>query len=575
MRSLALNWFIVAVFGFIIAAIWVIPYRLSSGPNGYYTFGYFSDEYTYAHRIQTLIPDTTSTNPVNGICDPNVISPFFLEDACRAVITFLRMDVIYFFWIWRFAFPIILAGLLIFLTFQCLPRSHKLWSQSLRFAVAAAALALLYCVYDLVTPFPPLQGWLHRIPTNIEYLLAILMASLYVRMLRAPSVSRGAMLAIACAATVYLRFYTAVPWALLIGSSLIFFVVVRAVPVRVAVVTAVVLLLALLPWFIALYTNNGSAVYAQMFERYYGQFSWRVHPKWLLYCSFASAFIAVSRLVLRPWRELLVIAGLTLVALIFLTGWLPMAKELINLERYGWFYLVMLVWAMMLCVAQWSASWHGRSGLQLANRTVLMLGVVSLIGAGILAFKNCRADLFACKFSPYPSVVADLKYLKAYNWIAQNTPANALFLVDSGYDWSQVPQGNEQRAWQKFIMQDDLFLLARRRRIYHIRIYGNILSHVDYQALCELQYGTFGAPVGYPLDQRAYIAALIRFTPSYVLWRKTAPVPRNNGALLRDMAQVVYSDDICEIWKLRYSDEAMIRLLADVQSHSTFVPPRQ
>jgi hypothetical protein len=106
-----------------LCAAWLPGLKLAFGPNAsYYAFGYVGDEYVYAQRIQPLIAGTTATNPVNGICDSGVISPYYLEDLLRVVLTYSGIDVIALFWIWRGVFPVLLACGMVLLAGSCLKR---------------------------------------------------------------------------------------------------------------------------------------------------------------------------------------------------------------------------------------------------------------------------------------------------------------------------------------------------------------------------------------------------------------------------------------------------------------------
>jgi hypothetical protein len=105
-RALGFRWWMLPAFAALLAvpaACWIIPWRLShSDFSTHYTFGYIGDEYDYARRMAPLIPGTTATNPVNGVCDPDVISPMFLEDTCRAVMDATGDDVCE---IWKLQYP--------------------------------------------------------------------------------------------------------------------------------------------------------------------------------------------------------------------------------------------------------------------------------------------------------------------------------------------------------------------------------------------------------------------------------------------------------------------------------------
>ncbi|MGD0092401.1 MAG: hypothetical protein ABSE73_21000 [Planctomycetota bacterium] len=91
-------------------------------------------------------------------------------------------------------------------------------------------------------------------------------------------------------------------------------------------------------------------------------------------------------------------------------------------------------------------------------------------------------------------------------------------------------------------------IVARRRPVFTMRLFVNCLATADVDALEQLQLGTFG----YPAGRETYVAALKRFKPDFILWRKTAPVPRGYGKFLKQMSRTVYQDELCEIWQLRH-----------------------
>jgi hypothetical protein len=215
--------------------------------------------------------------------------------------------------------------------------------------------------------------------------------------------------------------------------------------------------------------------------------------------------------------------------------------------------------AALLALGEISLCWRGHRGRQRANRAALAAAGIALAGAAILGARNATYDFAAYPEGPYLSVVRDLRYLPAYEWIANanNTPPDALFLVDDGVNWPAIMKDEDAtrrterrlRARTHLAYADDLFqIVARRKRAYHVRLYGNGLSDQDFGALCDLHLGTFGFETAVPWER--YVRAFARFPVEYVLWRKTAPVPRAWGATLERYRTRIYQDPFCEIWKL-------------------------
>ncbi|MGD0091846.1 MAG: hypothetical protein ABSE73_18180, partial [Planctomycetota bacterium] len=507
------------------SACWIIAWRLAFGPHGsFFTFGFVGDEYLYAQRVQALLPGATATNPINGVCDPAIVSEYYLEDGCRCIVSATGLNAITFVWVWRIAFPLLLAATLVWLARECLQR-RRMWGAPLRWAAAAAAFSFLYCGYDLVTRYPPLQGWLHRFPTNIEYPLSVLTALLYIRFLNLPSAGRGAALALAGAAVIYLRPYLAIPWGLALGSGLAWLSIRRALPLRVTLAIVATLLAALAPWLAVRQWNAGNEVHRQMLQRYFLSTPYQVHPYWPLYLGAALVLALSAPAVERRFRPFVLSGAFALLLLPFLCGAFSFGRELVEYERCGAFYFVALFAAGMLALRQRTLSWHGRSGLAAAQGWAAALASAALLASGGVAYANARYDLLAYPFSQYPSIVADLPSVPAYDWIREHTPADALFLVDDGYDWSRNARYNRQnrplvRAFAPdgayLLSREDLFqLVARRRRVYSERLYGTALPNADLEQLAYLQRGTFGLPVA----PDEFHAALKHFRPTHILWR--------------------------------------------------------
>ncbi|MCY3020223.1 MAG: hypothetical protein NTW87_14490 [Planctomycetota bacterium] len=541
-----------------LAAACIPGLRLAFGRHGsFYTFGFVGDEYFYAQRIQPLLAGTTAGNPVNGICDPTVVSEHYLEDACRGLLTVTGLDVIVVAWAWRVVFPLLLAGAMALLAGACLKRRRP-WSAQLCWAAGAAAFALIYVGYDPVTSFPPLQGWLHRFPTNIEYVLSALTALAYVRFADAPDARRGAIVALAGALLLYLRPYVALPWGIALGSGMIYCLAARRMSWRVAFTTVGILLAAMTPWLLIHWCNSRSVVYRDLMERYYWARGYHVHILWPTYVGIAAVFVLASFLAQRRVRVFFWSCALAMAAVPFISGLFTFSQELLFYERFSPFFLVTLGAAGMLSLRAAAEGWRGKAGWHTTSRWAGALALGALVAGGVVAWRNATFDLLRYKLSQYPSVVRDLPHVPAYKWICENTPPDALFIVDDGFDWSRNTRFMEDGhpylvLWAPdgtdVLTVDDLFqLVARRRRIFTERLYVNTLSTDDLILLGYLQRGTFGLPVKEPL----YYRALKKFRPTHVFWRRTAPIPRGYGARLRH--RVVYTDDVCEVWELQYGD---------------------
>lgn len=533
-----------------LGACWIIPCRLALGPeSSFYTFGYIGDEYMYAQRIQPLLPGTTVNNPFNGIADPQVISPFILENLCRAVLTCTGLDICVFAWAWRVAMPCVLAGMLALLARACLPRTrgrqecrpYSLRRQrraALLYGVAAAAALPALCLgYDVLTPFPPLQGFIARFPTNIEYPLSVAICVLYVRFFQRRNRESGAALALAGAALVYLRPFAALPWGIAIAAGVLWLMARRQLRLRTGAVAAGVFLGALAPWCVIYVWNSRLPAYRETMARVLGSDSYAVHPQWLLYCLVGLALAAGGRWLHRRFRPWAWTMGLPLLVLPFVCGRLDIAREM-KYDRLGVFYLVGLLALAMLALGRRSSVWRRRTG---SLRAAWRLAWAGLAVALVLAVENTLADFHLYPLGPYPFVVADHRYLPAYEWVRKNTAPEALVAVDDGLE---VERGPLPGCWLAIA---DLFALSAKRRVlYTNRMYGCPMPEGDLMALRAIHIGTFHGQV----DEAEYRRALGRFRPDYVFWRKDTPIPRGYGTALRNESQVVYSDDVCEVWQL-------------------------
>jgi len=540
-----------------LCACWVIPYRLRfQGQGCEYTFGYVGDEYNYAQQMQPFLPGATAANPVNGFGDKRIVSPFLVVDICRLLLTVTGMEITTFVWTWRLAAPVALAAVLFWQARAAVPARRKFWALPLALALTAAALPALYCVYDLVTVFPPLQGFLNRVPTNIEYLLAVALACALLLFLQRPAIRSGVLLALLSAALVYLRPLAVLPWSLTVMGCVLFPVLRRETPLRVLAVVGGLFLAVLLPWFLIVLHNDSVPIYRQMMLRWFPPAPYVVHPRWPLFICLA-ALLGVAAGFLGSWRRwVAVVSAAVMLALPFLPGLMSQSVQLTLFDRFGCYYLVVLVCVAMLGIGQYAQRWCGRRALASVTRTLACLIVLSFGCAAALFARNLTYD-FGAHGGPYPYAVQELQYAQAYRWVAENTPANSLFLLDDGRDWSQAPLDDATlQEWQRDMMiEEDLFpIIARRRRVYTNWLFTWGVSNQELQDLALLQRGTFGfrGTAIWKFEAGTYKTVLKKYLPQYIFWRKTAPIPRGFASNLQPLSEVVYSDPVCQIWKLDY-----------------------
>lgn len=533
-----------------LAACWIIPYRLRHDPgHSEYTFGYIGDEYVYADRISPLLPDCSGANPTNAFGDRDVVSQLYLERILRGTITLTGIDVIDVAWVWRWLFCPVLLLMLWPLCRACIGRRLRPWSGDLIGSAWVAAFPLLYCLYDLVTKFPPFQGMLNRFVSNTEYLLSLGLAWAYIRFVRAPDSARGIVLAAVSAATLYLRPYGTLPWGLTVVIGVLYMLAARRLPLRTALVTFCALLVFLAPWMAINQWNKGTLGYQDFMSRYSRLTGYQVHERWRVFLS-AGVFLAAAGWYARRLRLLLWPAALTLLVVPFVTALVPVvAKEITFFDRYGLFYLPLILLALVAVLGEHSLGWHGRRGLSLARRWSSGLCCLSLAASSVLAWRNLHYDFHQYPKGPLPFIAADQASLPAYRWIRDYTPPDALFLVDDGVDYSV-----DMRTINMSSHADLFQMVARRQRVYNWVLFTNFLREGTLTSLYTLHVDTFGARENLTL----YPEALRVFAPRYVLWRRKFPFPRGPGTvLLKFRSSVVYSDAACEIWKLDYPAEEL------------------
>ena len=536
---------VLAAFLGVLSACWVIPLRLGFGAKAsFYKFGFIGDEYSYAERCQPLLSGATATNPINGVCDEDCLSQFYLEDAIRTLLAFTGLNVISFFWLWRSVFPLLFFGVIGLLVWECLPaggeggtRRSRLW-----LAASAASFISVYLVYDLLTVFPPLQGFVNRVPTNLEYLLSALIAWAFVRLIKKCDWRNGAALAAISAAAVYARPYAAVPWGIAIPLGILILLALGRFKVSVGIAMLATLAVLLSVWVARYLHNRAVPVEAELWSRCFGQPPYSFHERWPMFLSLAAVFAVAARLLGRHWLPLTASAAATLAVLPFVSALFPFGWQLLIADRYGLYYLPLLPVAVLLALG---SRLQGPG----AGKWPACLAMIALCGAAVIGIRNARYDFAAYDCGPYGSIVQDLKCLPAYNWVRENTPPGALFLVDDGCDWSGAGPRDPTRSMARTeSFRADLFLLAaQRRRVYHNTLYMFALSDSALGTLRTAHIGTFGASV----RREDYVASLRACRPDYVFWRKDcAVVPRGLGCELALRCDIVYQDQAVLIWKL-------------------------
>jgi len=547
------------------AASWVLPCRAAFGPDSsLYSFGVIPDEFHYAWRLQPLVEGATADNPVNRFHDAAVILPFFLDNLLRGVLTVTQLPTPWLFWIWRFAFPFVLAAAVWVAAGACLERRRP-WSLPMRCAATLGGTGALCLIAHLVEVKEPVAVYLYRIPTNIEYPLAFLLAWAWLRLAFKPSVQAGVILAAFSALLLYLRPYAVIGWGPAIALHMLYRIGRRTLPPGVWLATAGTLLALLLPWLAIAWHNSHAPVYAEIYARYFGPWPYRVHPCWAVHLGAAALLAALAWRVAGERRAVLVCMAAAAAALPFISGLLREAKELLLYDRYGSFYSVALVVGALLLLGEAlrarpkAAEPPGRSPArrraELARRAVAACLVLSLGSCIAVAVWHSRYDFRHYVWNQMWSLYEDRKYISAYQWIAQHTPADALFLVDDGLDWSHVPFSGQvviapsgPGEENLYLRADHFQLIAHRQRVFNEWLWHFAISNNRYMALGALQRGTFG----YPIPIEDYNALLNHDKPDYVFWRYTAPVPRGYGKQLAHFREVVYRDAVCEIWHLHY-----------------------
>ncbi|HYG74916.1 MAG TPA: hypothetical protein VEK08_07930 [Planctomycetota bacterium] len=546
-----------------VAACWIIPARLALHPDGaWYAFAYSADETAYMWRVDLLPAGASANNVFNSVSDPNVISPYFLDRLIRAFLVATGMDVIAFFWAWRLLFPAALIMLYYWLARVC--RGNRVSQRPLNRLLASFALLLTYALYymlvDLQTVFfqsidyVPIFMLLNRVPTNIEFLLGVAFIACFVAWARTPTVARGVALCATLVFALYLRPYIAIPAAAAVILAVGWRAVRRELTLAQTLLPAGFLTLAIMPWWLIERHNQTSEAYRdQMVRMFHIPYPYAVHERWWLYGLIAGIVLLASRFVSDRARLAMVCSAISLAVFPFYAGLLKVARELLANDRFSCFYLPLLFASGFLLLRHRRQRQPGREAV---SAKVAAVFAASFLAVTALSFRFEFKEPFLPAF-----IKRDRNYFTAYEWVRDNTPADALFLVDDGFDWSQVPDNENAMRMaltQHFFFHFDMFShIARRPRVYTELLYVYYLKEQELDELSLLHWGTFG------LKRPGYDVVLKRFQPDFIFWRRTPPIfeadrtlpiPRGYfGILLQRFSTTVYQDDYCEIWQMDYT----------------------
>lgn len=556
-----------------ILACWAIPFRLATDEgHGWYTFGYSSDEYAYSQRIDVLPAGASDGNVFNHVSDPNVISPYFLDRLLRGFLNVTGMGVIAFFWTWRFLFPVGLLAACIAISSVCL-RRHS-WSSPLAVCAGSAGLLGVYLthyvlidhltVYFLGMDYVPIFMMLNRLPANVEFLLGGFFIWSLLRWCRRGSTSAAVIMCLAVATAFYLRPYLALHASVAMTLTVGWMLVCRKISLRECVVPTLVFAAAMAPWlYILLHNRHLPAHVDQMARMFLHPFPYMVHPLWYLYVIIAAGVLAAVRWIDRWGRVAIASCAVSLCALPFYAGLTPVAREMLSNDRFSCFYLPLVLATVVLLAAGRMQAWRGRTLASRFHRTLAVTTTLAAIAVAAVLWISLRFQ-FETPFHP-AFVQRDQRYFQAYEWVRTHTPEDALFLVDDGFDRTSglATEFDQTMAMTRltFFHFDFFSHIARRQRVFAELEYVYYLSEPDLTELTTLHWGTFGLMV----NGKAYVEALKRIRPGFILWRKTPPifqpdailaVPRGKyGERLQQFATTVYNDEYCQIWQMDYTNK--------------------
>lgn len=523
-----------------LAVVWIVPLRMALGKdNSYFAYALIEDEPRYADCIQPLLSGATRTNPTNGFGDNRYLSPFFLEDLLREVLSITGIHVITAYWLWRFIFPVLILISFYLLLKDALPANCKTLSPLQILVFALFSTAILYLEPLCFFHHSPVHGWLNRIPTNIEFLLSIHMAWHYCRFLQQSSVSRSAMLSVQFALLVYLRLYAAIPWAIVLGIAVVVKLARRQIPYASVLAAGVALVIALTPWVFVVVSNKALPIYTEIATRFFGQTRWRLHYYTEWYIGLAAVFILFALRARFEVRLTAVACGLTIAAIPFLCGFLPFGREVIAYDRFSSFYIVAFLTVLTQRLAPFAegnvqtTSWVASAGI--------IFAVVGLKFYGQMEYK--KEGLTA-----YSKIAEDIPAVTAYQWIEKSTPGDALFVCG---DVSS--QKRRFTSVRDTINQSPLTLfsvIAKRRMLFNGRICVSPISDSELMECANLNVEVFGnSSKGDDL-----LSGLRSRGVTNILYRKSQAASPNLHPALHGFLEEVYSDEHCQIWRINWEN---------------------
>jgi hypothetical protein len=330
-------------------------------------------------------------------------------------------------------------------------------------------------------------------------------------------------------------------------------------PVGIGVLAGVVFVT---PFIGVLQYNKDFLEYQQVMGRNFLEHPYSVHPCYILFMALGLAVTGCGGFLLKGRsRRLIVSLGVTLLALPFFSG-IPVTlrRELLGFDRFGFFYLIVIVATLLMLLRRYRQSSKSVLGFFVKptkpTKPTWGLSLAALSLSSFVLAYNSTYDFKQLYDAPYTQAVSETRYLKGYHYLADHTPLSAWVLVDDGADWSKIPIGDvqsEARLSHQYWREDLFSIVARRKRYSHIRLYGSFLSDQKLKHIRVFQRMTFGLEISNQKDSNALYALLFNeFKPEYIFWRREERVPRGQGLVLKSCADVVYTDEHCEIWKLRY-----------------------
>lgn len=527
----------------LVAAAWSLPVKiLSHQESSYLTFAYIYDEPFYAARMQPLIPGTTRANPENGLGDPAFISQFYMEDMFRALLSITGIPVITLFWLSRFLMPILLIVSIFLIVREAFLFSGTKASVASQFILTALSGTVIFFEPFLFSHTPPVFGWLHRFPTNLEFIQSLIIAWLYLRAIREPSSKSIAWLVAAFCLLAYLRLYAAIPWGILSAGSLLVFVLRGRIRINALLWPALLFIGLMLPWALVAVNNSQLAVQPELMMRYFPSTPWRIHQYSNRYF-IAAVFILICSIKANEIQRIILLScAATTLSLSFVCTLFPFRSELLSFERYSSFYLTTCLLAFLLLTTRLSSA-NLKDALPIRFKIASACGALALTSSLIFLYSQVEVD--GKYWSPYMRMKADLASIPAYQWVQQNTPADALILDDVA-SIEKLPDTVSQTI--NFFGTDNLFkVIAQRRTVFTGRLFVSSIPNRDLLALARLHSSVCGSE---KLNNDEFMESLRTYRPHYILWRKSNPELNKATPLLKRISEPIYSDSERELWKL-------------------------